>query len=152
MDVRMPDLDGVAVLKAIRAQFRGRVILWTSFDTDEDIYRGMQAGAMGYLLKDASPQTLLEAIRRVPAGCKAAPPEIGAKLAERVAAGEPTERELEVLRELAQDKSNQEIAAALFITEAAVKFHVNRLLSKLEAQDRTQAVLAALKRGLVQLA
>jgi len=152
MDLRMPEMDGVSALKAIRSEFpAARVILLTTFDTDEDVYCGMQAGAMGYLLKDAPLESLLAAIRTVHAGCKAVPPEIGAKLAERVAAGEPSERERDVLREMAKGKSNQQIAQSLFISEATVKFHINHILAKLDAQDRTQAVIAALKRGLVQL-
>jgi two-component system NarL family response regulator len=118
MDVRMPGVDGVTALKALRAEFPGaRVLLFTTFDTDEDVYSGMQAGAMGFLLKDAPFESLVEALRSVHAGCRHVPPGIGAKLAVRVMAGDLTAREHEVLREIARGGSNQEIAGALFITE-----------------------------------
>jgi DNA-binding NarL/FixJ family response regulator len=152
MDVNMPRMDGIAALVAIRAEFAAaRVILLTAFDTDEDIYRGMQAGARGYLLKDAPLDTLLGAIRNVHAGYKEVPPAVGAKLSERVMTDTLTEREQEVLEELVRGKSNQEIAQALWISEATVKFHVNHILGKLDVQDRTQAVITALKRGLARL-
>jgi two-component system NarL family response regulator len=153
MDVRMPGVDGVAALRAVRAEFPGaRVLLFTSFDSDEDVYAGMQAGAMGYLLKTAPAGHLVEALRSVHAGCRFVPPTIGAKLANRVMACDLTERELEVLREIARGSSNQEIARELFISEGTVKFHVNRILSKMGCKDRTQMVIAAVKRGLVRIA
>jgi len=152
MDVRLPGLDGLAALRAIRSEYPGaRVILLTTRDTGEDIYRGLQAGAMGYLPKNTAPDGLFDAIRRVHAGLKAIPPEIGAKLADRIAYTGLSEREREVLDELARGKSNREIGRSLFISEATVKFHINRILSKLEAQDRTQAVLTGLRRGLISL-
>ena len=106
---------------------------------------------MGYLPKNTAPDSLFDAIRRVHAGCKAIPPEIGAKLADRVATTVLSEREREVLDELARGKCNREIGRSLFIAEATVKFHINRILTKLEVQDRTQAVLTALRRGLISL-
>jgi two-component system NarL family response regulator len=152
MDVHLPILNGLTALKAIRAEFPGaRVILLASHDTGEDVYRGLQAGAMGYLPKNTVPDGLFDAIRRVHTGLKAIPPEIGAKLADRVATTTLSEREQEVLDELARGKSNREIGRSLFIAEATVKFHINRILAKLEAQDRTQAVLTALRRGLISL-
>ncbi len=153
MDVRMPGVDGVAALKALRAEFPGaRVLLFTSFDTDEDVYAGMQAGALGYLLKTAPPAELVEALRSVHAGRRHVPPAIGARLADRVMTGDLTEREIEVLREVARGRNNQEIARALFISEGTVKFHVNRILAKMGCQDRTQALIAGVKRGLVRIA
>jgi len=153
MDVRMPGVDGVTALKALRAEFAGaRVLLFTSFDTDEDVYAGMQAGALGYLLKTAPSEELVGALRSVHAGRRHVPPAIGARLADRVMTGDLTEREIEVLREVARGRNNQEIARALFISEGTVKFHVNRILAKLGCHDRTQALIAGVKRGLVRIA
>lgn len=152
MDLRMPDMGGVAAITAICGEFDdARIIVLTTYDGDEDIYRGLRTGAKGYLLKDAEPEKLLEAIRAVNRGQKYIPPTVGAKLAERMGNPELSERELEVLRLMATGKSNQEISAALCITEGTVKFHVNNILSKLGVKDRTQAVIAALKRGIASL-
>lgn len=152
MDLRMPDMGGVAAITAICGEFDdARIIVLTTYDGDEDIYRGLRTGAKGYLLKDAEPEKLLEAIRAVNRGQKYIPPTVGAKLAERMGNPQLSERELEVLRLMATGKSNQEISAALCITEGTVKFHVNNILSKLGVKDRTQAVIAALKRGIASL-
>jgi two-component system, NarL family, response regulator len=152
MDLRMPDMDGAEAITAIRAEFpAARIILLTTYDGDEDIYRGLRAGAKAYLLKDAPCEELLETIRRVHSGQKCITMEVGAKLAERIEGPVLTEREREVLRQMARGSSNQEIGAALFITEGTVKFHVNHILSKLGVNDRTQAVIVALKRGIASL-
>lgn len=152
MDLRMPQLDGVEAIGVIRQEFpAARVIVLTTYDGDEDIYRGLRAGAMAYLLKDAPREELLEAIRAVDAGQKRIPPEVAVKLTERMSSPTLTARELEVLRLLAQGKSNGEIGAVLFITEGTVKAHVNNILNKLGANDRTQAVTMALRRGIVRL-
>lgn len=152
MDLRMPQVGGVAAITAICAEFDDpRLIVLTTYDGDEDIYRGLRAGAKGYLLKDAEPDELLEAIRCVGAGQKYIPATVGAKLAERVRNPELSERELDVMHLIAEGKSNQEISAALCISESTVKFHVNNILSKLGVSDRTQAVIAALKRGIANL-
>jgi len=152
MDLRMPDMDGAEATTTIRAEFpSARIILLTTYDGDEDIYRGLRAGARAYLLKDAPCEELLETIRVVHAGQKRITLEVGAKLAERMEGPELTEREREVLGLMAKGMSNQEIGAALFITEGTVKFHINHILTKLEVTDRTQAVIAALKRGLASL-
>lgn len=157
MDLRMPGSDGlgmngVETILAIRHQFpAARTIILTTYDTDEEIYRGLQAGAKSYLLKDVSRQILLETIRAVHAGQTPVSSEVGAKLASRVSYEPLSEREMEVLRLLVKGLSNQEIAGALFIAESTVKFHVNHILSKLNAADRTQAVITALKRGLASL-
>jgi two-component system NarL family response regulator len=127
------------------------VIVLTTYDGDEDIYRALQAGARAYLLKDTPRDELIEAIRAVHSGQKRLPPEVAAKLAERVTAEALTPREIEVLTGLAQGKSNKEIGLALNIAEGTVKVHVNSLLGKLGVADRTQAVLEALRRGLVHL-
>jgi two-component system NarL family response regulator len=152
MDLRMPDMDGVEAITTIRAEFpAARIILLTTYDGDEDIYQGLRAGARAYLLKDVPCEELLETIRMVHAGQKCITVEVGARLAERIDGPELTEREREVLRLMATGRSNQEIGAALFITEGTVKFHVNNILSKLGVNDRTQAVIAALKRGIASL-
>jgi DNA-binding NarL/FixJ family response regulator len=152
MDLRMPQMDGVAAITAICTLVDdARIIVLTTYDSDEDIYRGLRAGAKGYLLKDAEPDELLVAIRTVHSGKKYIPPDIGAKLAERVSSPQLSARELEVLRLMVSGKSTQEISAALSIAESTVKFHVNNILSKLGVSDRTQAIVAALKRGIVSI-
>jgi two-component system, NarL family, response regulator len=152
MDLRMPRMSGVEAIAAIRAEFTGaRIIVLTTYDGDEDIYRGLNAGAKGYLLKDAEPDELLDAIRAVHQDQSYVSPTVGAKLAERMQMPELSDREVEVLRLLATGKSNQEIGKLLSITERTVKFHVNNILSKLEVRDRTQATLVALKRGIAAL-
>ncbi|MEH2084697.1 MAG: response regulator transcription factor [Nostoc sp.] len=152
MDLRMPKMGGVEAIMAICAEFRqARIAVLTTYDSDEDIYRGLQAGAQGYLLKDAKPGELLNAIRAIHNGQKYIPPEVGAKLLQRMSNPELSERELEVLRLMAQGMSNQEIGTALSIGESTVKSHVNRILSKLGVSDRTQAVITAVKRGIVSL-
>ncbi|MBD2471508.1 response regulator transcription factor [Nostoc sp. FACHB-145] len=152
MDLRMPKMGGVEAIMAICAEFKqARIAVLTTYDGDEDIYRGLQAGAQGYLLKDAKPAELLNAIRAIHNGQKYIPPEVGAKLLQRMSNPELSERELEVLRLMAEGMSNQEIGTALTIGESTVKSHVNRILSKLGVSDRTQAVIIAIKRGIVNL-
>jgi two-component system NarL family response regulator len=152
LDLRMPEVDGVTAITCIREQApTARIIVLTTYDSDEDIYRGLRAGAKAYLLKDTSPQELLDTIRAVHAGQTRIPPDVAAKLAERMTGPELTHRELDVLRLVMAGKSNKQIAAALFISEGTVKTHVNNILGKLGASDRTQAVTTALKRGLVSL-
>ncbi|MCB8967292.1 MAG: response regulator transcription factor [Ardenticatenaceae bacterium] len=152
IDLRMPELGGVDAINAIRADFpEARIIILTTYDGDEDIYRGLQAGAKAYLLKDAPRAELLEAIRAVHAGQRRIPPDIAAKLADRMAAPQLTPRELDVLRLIVAGHSNREIGLTLTISEGTVKAHVNNLLGKLGVTDRTQAVTEALRRGLVHL-
>jgi two-component system NarL family response regulator len=152
MDLRMPDMDGVAAITSIRAEFpSARIIVLTTYDGDEDIYKGLRAGAAGYLLKDTPTEEVLEAIRTIHQGKKYVPPGVAMKLAERVNSTQLTERELDVLRLIAQGNSNQGIAKALFIVEGTVKAHVTNILSKLSADDRTQAVTEALRRGILHL-
>jgi two-component system NarL family response regulator len=149
MDLRLPRMSGVEAIASIRQEFAAaRIILLTTYDGDDDIYRGLQAGAKGYLLKDASCDEILDAIRAVHQGQKYLPVTVGAKLAERMDSPQLSERECEVLRQLAQGKSNQEIAKALGITEGTVKFHINKILPKLGVSDRTSAVIAAFRRGI----
>ncbi|QLE57592.1 response regulator transcription factor [Nostoc sp. TCL26-01] len=152
MDLRMPEMDGVAAITAICGEFaNSRIIVLTTYDGDEDIYRGLKAGAKGYLLKDAEPDELLTAIRLVNAGKKYIPASVGAKLAERIGVLQLSGRELEVIRLMATGMNNQEIGAVLQISEGTVKYHVNNILSKLGVSDRIQAVITALKRGIVSL-
>lgn len=152
MDLRMPQMDGVGAIATIRSQFpEARIILLTTYDGDEEIYQGLRAGAKGYLLKDATCEQLLEAIRAVHEGRSHIPAAVGAKLVERMANPELSDREREVVQLMAKGMSNQEIALKLNITEGTVKFHVNNILSKLQVHDRTQAVIVALKRGIASL-
>ncbi len=152
MDLRLGDMNGVDAISSIRQDFpQARIIILTTYDTDEDIYRGLQIGARGYILKDAPLDELLNAIRTIHAGRQYIPPEVGAKLAERLNRPQLSERERDVLQLMAQGKSNQAIADDLYISENTVKYHVNNILSKLEVSDRTQAVLMALKRGIANL-
>ena len=152
MDLRMPVVEGVAAIGAICAIAKSaRIIVLTTYDSDEDIYRGLQAGAKGYLLKETEPDELLNAIRTVHRGQQYIPPDVGAKLVQRLSNPELSERELEVLHSLAQGMSNADIATALSIGEGTVKSHVNRILNKLDVSDRTQAVIVAVKRGIVSL-
>lgn len=152
MDLRMPQVTGVEAITAICAEFKSaRIIVLTTYDGDEDIYSGLHSGAQGYLLKDAKPQELLNAIRTVARGQQYIPPLVGAKLVQRLSNPELSERELEVLGLMAQGMSNLDIATNLIIGESTVKSHVNRILSKLGVRDRTQAVIAAIKRGIVNL-
>ncbi|MBW4470630.1 MAG: response regulator transcription factor [Stenomitos rutilans HA7619-LM2] len=149
MDLRMPEMGGVEAITALCAEFNtARTIVLTTYDGDEDIYRGLRAGAKGYLLKDSKPSELRTAIRTVYSGQQYIPSHVGAKLVERMNNPELTDRELEVLQLVAQGMSNLEIGVALTITESTVKSNINRILSKLGAKDRTQATIIAMKRGL----
>jgi two-component system NarL family response regulator len=152
MDLRMPEVDGAEATQVICEAFpAARIILLSTYDANEDVYRGLQAGAKAYLLKDATCEEILDTIRIVHAGHTRITSTVGAKLVERMAGPELTEREREVVLLLAKGYSNQEIAAALFVTEGTVKFHINHILSKFNVTDRTQAVLTALKRGIASL-
>jgi two-component system NarL family response regulator len=152
MDLRMPNVTGVEAISTVCAEFKSaRIIVLTTYDGDEDIYRGLQAGAQGYLIKDAKPSELLNAVRTVHRGQRYISPDVGAKLVQRMSNPELSERELAVLRLVAQGMSNLEIATALSISESTVKSHLNRILSKLGVSDRTQAVIIAVKRGIVSL-
>lgn len=152
IDLRMPQVSGVDAIVAICAEFaHARMIVLTTYDGDEDIYRALRAGAKGYLLKDAEPDALLNAIHIVHSGQQYIPSEVAAKLVQRMNIPELSDREQEVVCQMARGLSNQDIAAALNITESTVKFHINKILSKLGVSDRTQAVITALKRGLAKL-
>jgi DNA-binding NarL/FixJ family response regulator len=152
MDLRMPQLSGVEAITEIRREFpAARFIVLTTFDGDEDIYRALQAGARGYLLKDMFGEELMEAIRAVHAGKTKIPAVVAQRLAERMGGPTLTNREREVLNLIVSGKSNKDIGFELSISEATVKTHINSILSKLGVSDRTQAATTALQRGIVHL-
>ncbi|WGW13017.1 response regulator transcription factor [Saxibacter everestensis] len=171
MDVRMPQLDGIEATKRLLAEQQAgriadlKIVVLTTFDIDEYALAAIKAGASGFLLKDAPPEELLDAIRTVYRGDAVIAPSTTRRLLEHVAplitvekdsSGAPsplerlTERELEVMKEIAQGLSNSEIAAKFFLSEATIKTHVGRILSKLEVRDRVQAVVLAYEQGLVK--
>ncbi|MDZ8078760.1 MAG: response regulator transcription factor [Nostoc sp. DcaGUA01] len=152
MDLQMPKMEGADAIAAICAKFKhARIIVLTTFDGDEDIYRGLRAGAKGYILKGAEPNELLDAIRTVHRSEKYIPPSIAAKLAQRMGKEELSDRELEVMRLIAKGKNNQQISNVLNIAESTVRFHANNIFGKLNVSDRTQALVTALNRGIVRL-
>ncbi|HWQ31465.1 MAG TPA: response regulator transcription factor [Blastocatellia bacterium] len=152
MDLRLPGMGGVEATRTIRREFAtARIIVLTTYDGDEDIYRALQAGAQGYLLKGMSFDELLAAIRTVHAGARRIPAPVAERLAERMAGQELTGRELQVLELIVKGRSNREISAELSISEATVKSHINSLLGKLGVSDRTQAATSALQRGIIHL-
>lgn len=152
MDLRMPEMNGIEAIIAIRKDYTdARFIVLTTYDGDEDIYRALQAGARAYLLKDMLRDELVETIRAVYAGQRRIPAEVANRLAERMNRTELTARELEVLKHIAQGKSNKIIASDLSISEGTVKIHVNNILSKLGVSDRTHAATFALQRGIIHL-
>ena len=152
MDLRLPVLGGVEAIQAIRrVSPQARIIVLTTFDGDENIYRALQAGARGYLLKDMFGDELMDAIRVVHSGKTRIPPVVAQRLAERMGGPDLTTRELEVLRLIVAGNSNKEIGNQLHISEATVKTHINNLLGKLGVSDRTQAATTAIQRGIVQL-
>jgi len=150
MDLRLPRVSGVEATARICAEFReARVLVLTTYEGDEDIFRALEAGARGYLLKDLAREELLEAIRAVRRGQRRVSPRAASRLAERVPRSELTPRELAVLRLIVEGRSNKEIGGALGIAEGTVKVHVTNVLGKLGVSDRTQAATSALERGIV---
>ena len=157
LDLEMPDVDGVAALEGLRDTVsEARAIVFTAYDTDERILRSLRAGARGYLLKGASRQEIFDAVRTVHAGGSLLEPGVTTRLLDHVREGgeqtEPlTPRELEVLALISEGLHNSEIAGRLFVTERTVKFHVSSILAKLGADNRTEAVALAARRGLIRM-
>jgi DNA-binding NarL/FixJ family response regulator len=152
LDLRMPGMSGVDILHALkRAKINARAIILTSFETDEDIYRAVQAGAQGYLLKDAPQADMVEAIHAVNGGRRYFPRHIANRLAERMMRTNLTPRELEVLQMLARGLTNKEIGKALDISGNTVRNHVNSIIEKLEVSDRTEAATTAIHRGIIEI-
>jgi DNA-binding NarL/FixJ family response regulator len=152
MDLRLPGIGGVEAIRRIRSVApKARFIVLTTYEGDEDIHQAMEAGASGYLVKGLPQEVLFNAVRRVHAGGRYLPPPMSRALAERSPDSNLSNREREVLRLIAKGQSNKEIAATLGITEATVKCHVSVILARLNASDRTQAVVNALRRGLIHL-
>lgn len=152
MDLCLPDLNGLDVLMAIRSEFpEARIIVLTTFERDAEIHRALKAGARGYLLKSMPAQRMIETIRQVHAGKKSVPPEIATGLAEHLGDENLSDREVEVLRHVAAGNRNRDIAERLFIAEETVKVHLKHIMTKLRANDRTESVAIAARRGIIQL-
>jgi two-component system, NarL family, response regulator len=153
MDLAMPEMDGVAAISAIHSEFPdARILVLTTYDGDETVFRALEKGAKGYLLKDCTTPDLLAAIRKVHAGGAHVSERAAARLAERAIAGAAlSPREIEVLKLIASGKSNKEIAGLLFVSEGTVKTHVINIHHKLGVDDRTEAVVVAIKRGILQI-
>ena len=152
MDLKLPGMGGVETTEIICKEFPdASIIMLSTHDGEEDIYRSLQAGARTYLLKTAAREELIDTIRTVHAGKRCISPAIGARLAERMTHAELTARELDVLKLIANGKSNKEIGSALQIAEVTVKLHVGHILAKLKVNDRTQAATTALQRGILHL-
>ena len=150
MDLRMPDMNGIEAISAIRSEFpAARIVVLTTYAGDVQALGALKAGASGYLLKSMLRKDLLETIRAVHAGKRRIPPEIATDIAEHAAEDSLTAREIDVLRGVAAGKSNKLIAAQLDISESTVKAHMKSILPKLDASDRTHAVMIALKRGIL---
>jgi DNA-binding NarL/FixJ family response regulator len=152
MDLRLPDMSGIEAMVAIRSRSpEARVIILTTFAGDVEVSRALEAGARAYVLKSMPPKEIVEVIRQVHAGKKKLPPEIAAGLAEHYSDEKLTDREAEVLQQIAGGNRNRDIADKLFITEETVKKHIKHIMEKLGATDRTQAVAIGVRRGIIEL-
>jgi DNA-binding NarL/FixJ family response regulator len=152
MDLQMPEMNGIDAVIAIRGEFpHARIVVLSTFSGDAQVLRALKAGAQGYLLKDSCHKELLVTIRAVHAGKKALSPEVSHELADHATDDALTPAEINVLRLIAAGNANKEIAAHLSITEETVKSRVKNILSKLGANDRTQAAMIGLKRGIIEL-
>jgi DNA-binding NarL/FixJ family response regulator len=150
LDLRMPGMDGIGVLNALgRMEHTTRVVVLTSFEKEEDVYRAIRAGAQGYLLKDTTESEMVAAISVVNSGKRYIPRHIAARLADRLMRSDLTARELQTLELLAQGATNKEIAGALGISDNTVRHHVNNIMEKLQVTDRTEAVATALRSGVL---
>ncbi|HET7624475.1 MAG TPA: response regulator transcription factor [Verrucomicrobiae bacterium] len=152
MDLRLPGMGGVEAIMAIRKEFNdARVIVLTTFDMDEDIFRAIQSGAKSYLLKDTPDDELANTIRAVYEGKEILPGKVAERLARRRQRADLSQREMEVLQLLIKGRSNKEISVSLFITEDTVKAHLKTLFNKLNVKDRTEAAINAVRLGIVHL-
>jgi DNA-binding NarL/FixJ family response regulator len=152
LDVRLPDMSGIDVLMTLRAEFiNARIIMLSTFQGDVEIQRALEAGARGFLLKSMPNRELVAAIRQVHAGKKCVPPQVAAHLVEYLAEDDLTAREIEVLALIAAGNGNRDVGDALSITEDTVKGHVRHIMDKLGARDRTEAVVIAVRRGIIQI-
>jgi len=152
LDVRLPDMNGIDVLMTLRAEFiNARIIMLSTFQGDVEIQRALEAGARGFLLKSMPNRELVAAIRQVHSGKKCVPPQVAAHLAEYLSEDNLTAREIEVLGLIAAGNGNRDVADNLSITEDTVKGHVRHIMEKLGAQDRTEAVVIAVRRGIIQI-
>lgn len=152
VDLRMPDGDGIHVIKQLmKRDPASKVLVLTTYDNEEDVFRALEAGARGYLLKDTNTEELVAALRQVHAGERHLPHAIATRLADRLVRPTLTPRELDVLRLVAKGRTNKELASAMFISEETVKTHVKTLFLKLGVHDRAEAVSVSLKRGIIRL-
>ena len=151
MDLRMPGMSGIDATLSIRSNFpNARIIMLTTFEGDREIQRALEAGARGYLLKTMPPNELVAVIRQVFAGRKQVAPEVAAQIAEHMGEEGLTNREIEVLQQVAGGYRNRDIGERLFISEETVKVHLRHIMEKLGARDRTQSVAIAVRRGIIQ--
>ena len=152
MDLRMPEMDGVDAIVALRAaEPNVKILVLTNYQMDEDVFNALQAGALGYLVKSAPQEDVIHAIRTVNQGKLCIPPVIAAKLAERISHSSLSPREVEVLQFVAKGLTNKEIGSILFISDKTARNHVISLMAKLEAKDRTEAVTIAIRKGLIRV-
>jgi DNA-binding NarL/FixJ family response regulator len=151
LDLRMPGPNGVETIRTLRDEFReARVLVFSNYASGDEVYQAIKAGACGFVVKDMPLNRLLDAIRKIHLGEQYIPPEIAMQISERVVS-QLTPRELEVLRLVAKGLSNKEIGADLHVVEGTIKIHLTNILAKLGVSDRTQAILAAVKRGIIQI-
>lgn len=152
LDLRMPDGDGIQTIKALIARDpAAKVMVLTTYDNEEDIFRALEAGARGYLLKDTTREEIITAVRQIHGGERYLPQAVAARLADRLIRPSLTPRELDVLRLVSRGRTNKEMASAMFISEETVKTHMKSLFQKLGVHDRAEAVSVSLQRGLIRL-
>jgi two-component system NarL family response regulator len=152
MDLRMPEMGGVEAIRTIRAEFpSAKIIVLSTYQGDEDIFRALEAGAVTYLLKDTLAEKMVGIIREVAGGGRPILPEVAQRMTERMFQAALTNREIEVLQVVARGMRNKEIAAELKISEETVQGHVKKIMAKLSVHDRTEAVAVAIRRGIVHL-
>jgi DNA-binding NarL/FixJ family response regulator len=152
MDVRLPDMSGIDALIAIRSEFvNARIVMLSTFQADAEIQRALEAGARGFLLKSMTPTEIVTAVRQVHAGRRALTPEVAAYLAEYFDQDNLTSREVEILQLVAAGNRNKDIGDVLSISEDTVKVHVKHVMEKLGANDRTEAVVIGIRRGIISL-